>query len=255
MPFLETQLGIALVSGAVGALISFIAQIFFRRRGVCSYSVNHNRIAVAGDDPVMGSVRITWQDAEVSNLFLSSLELRNDSSKDFQNFKVRVYTDNIMLLNESTQLADSPDILHWSNEYQKQVEVSEDGAFTKLQLTIYNGQREYSVPVLNRGQRVNLTFLNMAKAGIDQPLIWMSINHPGLVLKFRTARPSFIGVPHRSALIAGLVVSLIVIGLVANASWEEYLLAVGAFALGVFVLLPGALLIRAGAWVNRKIIG
>ena len=183
LAFLNTQLGAALIGAIAGILLATFVQIYFRRRGLCTYPVTHNRAAVSADDPVFGSLRVTWQGTEVSNLYVSTAELRNESINDYENVKVRLYTNNTTLLNERTQVLGSPDALKWTDDYRQQIAPDNLGNVSNIQRGIYWGQREYLVPVLNRGEKIQFEYVSIAKDINKQPEIWMSINHKGLVLR------------------------------------------------------------------------
>src|SRR5438270_9168810 len=85
-------------SGVGGALLSFLSQKFLAKRGLFTYSVFHSRIGVSADDAVFGSVKVTWNGNAVANLYSSTVDLRNESLKDFDNVVVRVFSNDTFLL-------------------------------------------------------------------------------------------------------------------------------------------------------------
>lgn len=77
------------------------------------------------EDAIFGTVTVSWNKNQVSNLYLSTIELRNESMNDYENVVVRAYTDDTCLLTEQTQVIDTPNILQWSEDYKKQIHVEE----------------------------------------------------------------------------------------------------------------------------------
>ena len=252
---LNSQLGATLIGAIAGILLGTLIQVYFRRRGLCTYFVTHNRAAVSADDPIFGSVRVTWQGTEVSNLYVSTAELRNESINDYENVRVRLYTNNTTLLNERTQVLGSPDILKWTEDYKRQIAPDSSGNVSDVQRGMYWTQREYLIPVLNRSGRIQFEYVNIAGDTNEQPSIWMSINHKGLALSFRIPQPEILGVSHRRASLVGIFACAILIAAITYSSSKLMAATMLAFFVGVFVLVPGALIIRSGSWLIRKVIG
>ena len=145
--------------------------------------------------------------------------------------------------------------MKWTDDYRQQIAPDNLGNVSNIQREIYWGQREYLVPVLNRGEKIQFEYVNIAKDINKQPEIWMSINHKGLVLRFRIPQPEILGVSHRRASLVGIGACAILIVAGTYSSSELLVTAVVAFILGVFVLVPGAILIKSGSWLIRKVIG
>ena len=98
-PFLDNRLLLAVASGVLGVILTLLTQRILQKRGVFAYFVRHNRVGLSTDDPVFGSVRVTWNDNPVDNLYISTVELRNESLNDYENVAARVFTSDTILLN------------------------------------------------------------------------------------------------------------------------------------------------------------
>ena len=72
-------------------------------RGLFTYFVWHNKVGVSVDDAVFGTVRVTWNDNLVANLYSSTVELRNESLKDYENVVVRVFSNDTIHLTERAE--------------------------------------------------------------------------------------------------------------------------------------------------------
>ena len=178
---------ISIIAGGVGGIVmAWLTQRILNKRGTFTYFVNHQQVGVSAEDAIFGSVTVSWNGNPIPNLYLSTIELKNESMNDYENVVVRSYTNDTNLLSERTQILDSPNILEWTEQYKKQLHVEPSELATENQKLIYNGQREYIIPVMNRGQSIRLTYLNSAK-GNEAPHIWLAVSQKGVKLKFQAA--------------------------------------------------------------------
>ena len=149
----RAQLTVALVSGAVGVLVTILATKLLGKTAKFRYSTSVERVGTAADDDVFGNIRVSWRGNEVRNLYMASVAIENASNRDFENVDFKVYTNNdTFLLNERTSVAGTPDIVTWSEPFRVQMAVPADQPPTDAQWKVYNHSREYRVGVLNRGQ-------------------------------------------------------------------------------------------------------
>lgn len=139
---------LVVLSALLGGIITIVVQSIRARRSTFAYSVSHSRIGISTDDPVYGSVRITWNDNLASNLFFSVIELTNESSRDYENVVVRVFSKDTILLSESAEKTDSIKPIRLSDEYRKELAVPTGQKPTQEQFSIYQSRREFVVPTL-----------------------------------------------------------------------------------------------------------
>ena len=241
--FLQNRLIVGLFSVVVGAIITLLIQRILNKRGLFTYFVSHSRVGVSADDAIFGTVRATWNNLPIANLYSSSIELRNESLKDYGNVIVRVLTSDTVLLSERADLVGTSRILEWTEGFEHRVAVPHGSEPTDAQRSLHASEREYLIPTLNRGQRVSLTYLNAARTE-QQPSIWLDIVHKGVKTKFRVAQPEFLGVPQFSAALVGSVVGIVVVALIIATVETLWLAAVLSFLYGLFVLLPGTASIK-----------
>src|SRR3972149_901514 len=97
LSFLDNRLVVVLFSVVAGAIVTLLAQRILNKRGLFTYFVWHNRVGVSADDAVFGTVRVTWNNNPVANLYSSTVELRNESLKDYENISVRVFSSETIL--------------------------------------------------------------------------------------------------------------------------------------------------------------
>jgi hypothetical protein len=250
---LESQYFTHAVFGLGGAFLSWLTQQVLNKRGTFSYNVNHNRICITTDDAIFGSVGVTLNGNTIPNLYLSTINLVNESLNDYEKVMVHVYTNDTKLLTEQTQISGTPKILELSDSYKAKIAVSKGEKPTPEQFSIYSGQREYIVPVMNRGQTVKITYLNSATTN-DMPNIWLDVSQKGVKLKFRPPQQTFMGIPQPRAALVGVIIGFILIWMLVSNSVQLWLAVTISFIYGLIAQLPGALIIRY--WRKlREIIG
>lgn len=235
---------IAAISGAIGGVVTaWLTQRVLNRRGTFVYFVNHLRVGVSAEDIIFGTVSVTWNGQPVSNLFLSSLELKNESMNDYENVIVQIYTNNTLLLSEQTQILNMPNILEWSERYKNQVYVKPGESPTDSQRSIFYGQREYVIPVFNRGQSIRITYLNSAKEN-ESPSIWLSCLQKGVKVKFRVPQNEIFGVPQPRAALAGIIIGIGAVTAIVLSGQTIWFAATGSFIIGLIAQVPGAYAIK-----------
>lgn len=122
---IENKIFLAVVSAFGGIIIAVISQKFLNKRGLFTYFSRHNGIGMTVDDPIYGSVRVTWNETEIPHLFLSTIELTNHSMKDYESVKIRAYSNDTRLLTQRTQILGATHFLDFTDEYTKKLEVPE----------------------------------------------------------------------------------------------------------------------------------
>ena len=160
----------------------------------------------------------------VANLYSSTIELRNESLRDYQDVIVNVYTNDTILLTESSHMVGTIQPLKWTEVYADKLVVDAGGQATAEQWALYGKRREYRIPTMNRGQVVRLVYLNAASTD-KGPSLWLDIVHKGVRLKFRPPQPEVMGVPAPVAGFVGLGIGVAVLGTV---TWLVDTLWVGA---------------------------
>jgi len=235
---------VSVLAGAIGGVATaWFTHRVLNKRGTFSYFVNHSRVGLTVEDAVFGKVTALWNANEIQNLYISSIELANESMNDYENVVVRTYTNDTRLLSEQTQILDTPNVLEWTEHFKQQLHVEPGAQPTDSQWAIFSGQREYIIPVMNRGQTVKFTYLNSANQ-FEAPTIWLSVAQKGVKVKFRVPQPLVFGVPRPKAALAGVLVCLCVVLGLLQTQISPYAIAMIALSLGLVAQLPGAYTVR-----------
>ena len=239
-------------SGLGGGVLTILVAKVISKRGLFTYNVWHDRVAVATDDAAFGSVRVLWNEEPVGNLFLSTVELRNESLRDFTDVTVRAWSPNSTLLTERTEVAGSTHSLRWADEFAMILALPPGAEATEAQRRLWNTQREYHVPTMNRGQVVRIAILNSVR-GANLPELTLEILHPGVKVRFREVPQQFMGVPQPPAALMGTLSGLVVVGMIANLVESVTAAAILGYLYGVVVLIPGAIILRTWKWFREAV--
>lgn len=237
---------VAFVGGIVAAILT---HQFLNRRSLFTYFVFHQRIGVSATDEIFGSVRVTFNDNPVNNLFLSTVELINQSLTDFENVDVTIYTGDTRLLSHRTELANTPLAIAYAPDFIDSLVVPAGQEPTAAQFALYNGQRRFRISTLNRNQKAVFHFINASESS-DAPKLFVDVTKKGIKLKYAIAQPQFWGVGRHRAAIAGLLLGLVLIAVLIAQVEVVWIASVIAFIYGLSVVVPGALIIRGWRWLR-----
>ncbi len=243
--FEQHQFFSAIILLLIGGLISLSFNKISSKTGILRYFIVHNKVGTSANDDIFGSVRLTWQDQNVRNLYLSTIEIENGTSRDYDNIHLKVYTNKeTVLLNQRTEIVDTPYIVPFDKEYEKKISVAEGGDVSTELSEMYNHNREYRLSVLNRGQKVRLAYLSTNPNDDNFPVVCISTLSKGVQLKEQlqphlVLSPLF-GVPIPVALNRALFLALVVV--LACGFWIEniWIAAITCMIFGLTGQLFGA---------------
>lgn len=247
---LENKYVVGVAASIGGAILTLLTQQILQRRGLFTYFVNHFRVGVSEDDAIFGSVRITWCNNLVKNLYLSTIELTNVSTKDYENVVVRAFTNDTRLLTERPEIFGTNRIAEWTDAFKRKLEVTSGQHPSEAQIDLYSRQREYVIPIMNRGQIVRFQFLNTSKSE-TQPSIWLDVLHKGVKLKFRIPQKQVFGVAQPHAALIGAIFGFILVGAIVVLVDSVPIAAIIALVYGFIAQLPGALVIRGWRFLKE----
>lgn len=246
---------ISIIAGGLGGIFTaWLTQRVLNKRGIFIYSVTHNRVGITAEDAIFGNVAVSWNNKPIQNLYLSTIEMKNESMNDYENVVISAYSNDTQLMTEQTQLLDTPNILEWSEKYKKLMHVETGNTPTETQWNTYNSSREYIVPILNRGQSIKITYLNSAK-GISMPSIWLSVAQKGVRLKFQGPRNQILGVPQGQAALFGVLIGIAVLVALSLFVAEPWVAAIIGMTYGLVAQVPGAYTIKLIRRVREAIGG
>jgi hypothetical protein len=248
----------ALLSGAsalAGGLFGNLIAVLRNRIKTLEYTASHDRIAFSANDAVFGSIQVIWQGHGVTNLYTSRVELHNKTDHDLVNLKVKVYTnDDTLVFGERTEIPGTTHVLKFTEEFSKVLKVPVGEKPSEQQFKTYNHTREYLVPVLNRGQRVVMTYLTTTPDGATGPSVWLDLLHPGVRVQYRIIVPQVHGVPLRIALTLGLIAAILAFTLSSFYLTEPWAAALVCLVVGLAAQSVGALVFRTARFFKSLVV-
>jgi len=240
---IENKVVFGLLSALGGILTTVLVQQWLNRRSLFTYNVLHNQVGQSAEDAIYGSVQVTWNGNQVARLYLSTIELINQSTKDFEGVVVRVFTNNSRLLTQRTHIVGTTRIVDFTENYKNEIAVPDGQEPTEQQFDSYWHQRDYIVPTFNRGQVVRFEFLNTVDSETN-PEIWLEVLHKEVNCKFRVAQQQFMGVSQPTAARVGTLVGFFFVVAMLMFLENTVAAAIIAYLIGLFVLVPGAIAIK-----------
>lgn len=251
---LDNKFTIVIVSAIIGSLITKIVQYIANKRGVFSFNVQHNRVGISSEDSIYGSIKVTWNETPVNHLYLSVVEVKNESIRDYNDVIVRIFTDDTDLLTEGTSIVGTTRIIEYTPEYNLKINVPAGKEPSQDQFSLFKKQRDYIVPTMNRGQLLRFEFLNAATSE-DSPSIWVDILHKGVTCKFRNPARLIFGVSQSRAVLVGTIICLIGVILMVIFINDLIIASFISFLLGWITVIPGALAIKGFRKIRQAVTG
>lgn len=90
---------------------------------------------------------------------------------------------------------------------------------------------------------MRLEFLNAPYSG-NSPNIWLDVLHKGVKLKYRNPQQEMLGVPKGTAAVTGMVLGILLLLVIIVYIESVWLGSSIAFIYGLFVQIPGALVVK-----------
>lgn len=250
---------LSFVFGIFGTI--FTTQIL-RRRGLVTYQVVHNQVGLTTDDSHFGNVKITWNDKELSSLWISTVEIKNVSSDDFQNLILKVHSEeDTKILTEKTSINSTEESIDYTKDFQAKHELSLDRNKQTNENIMFNRQRDYKLSVFNRDDILRLVYLTNVQdkdTPNKMPYLSVQIHHKGLKVK-QIFHPELIreifSVPIAQAGLVGIPVSIVLVfasmSLITSTTWVIWI----ALIIGLSASIPGAIGMKAIKWIKALLKG
>lgn len=244
----------------IGVFIDNIIHKIRNKSGKFGYISYFNRIALSMDDPIFGSIKITWRENPVKNLYLFIIEVENLTYKDYEDLEFKVYSgDSTTILNEKTAIINSPYIVPWSPSYLSRITAPQGQNPTSQQIYELNHNREYSLHTFNRGQKIRFSYLCSKPHDDTDPDVFIATPTKGVKLK-KLKNPSIIinpifGVPVPVTIFPTLVIAVLAIALCGLFIQNVWLASLIAMFIGLTGQLFGAIVYRIIKFITNMLAG
>ena len=222
------------IGTVIGAVVACIFSMLSQRRAKFVYSVTHSKIGTSTDNPIFGSIKVLYNDLPAKNLWLSTLEITNTSLTDFKEVPIQIVaTAPAIMLNQTLRINETyPNDLHFDDDFKKYLVPDDDNKFTDTQIQLYNTQRCFKIPVVNRGDRLTFTYLTHIPNGM--PELHASIRATGIRCKYKPLTNLPLDLPYTivRAICFGLVMVVPTLLVVINTVTDAQVSAIIGFFLG-----------------------
>lgn len=221
----------------LGAGIGEIIQWIRSRTAWLAYSVECRPVARSYNDALHGKISVLYNGAVAENLYFATATVNNQTGVDLGPFDLIIFCDrDSLLLTAFGANPNTPSPLGLSDNFSQRFErsrtIPDPGILTR---------HEFSVPVLNRGDRLQIEALLQSQRH-EEPRLYLSIDHKGIKLYEVSVFPNTYGAPTGLALLLGGFFTLVGGFVLASASANAHATAVLCVILGIFSTVIGAVL-------------
>jgi hypothetical protein len=235
----------------VGAVLGIVAtHLWARFRGrtvTVRWSARVQSLAVSGHHDTIGTVTVLHNGQPVDSLFLVFVEVHNDSVHDLTDLEVQLgFRDGSTFLTDTGSVRGSLRNLAWREDFSHTVDqflALPQEQRTPNALAQLTSNRVYTVPVLNRGGKID--FLVLARSGAAQgPSILVSGDRAGVRFRQLPSRVTLFGETQATAAWLGVGIGLATVwGAAAAFGWQAGPV-IGAFFLGAMGTLVGVAVMK-----------
>lgn len=194
---------IGTITLVIGILIKHFWDKYINRITRLKYSIWHNYIGSSIEDVKFGSVKLLYNDTELRNLYASNVIIKNETGKDLNDLELNISCNpGSLILVSHGRNSNSIKELEFSDGYSEIIARNNPDDATY----IYT-RRDYKIPVINRGDVIEITLLT-TNFNSDRPVLFVTSEHKGVKLKYYVEPIKLMGVPQTTSVFTGLVASL-----------------------------------------------
>jgi hypothetical protein len=241
---MKENLVIGVICTLFGILITAVYNKFKNRIVTLRYKVWHSSLGASINDPKFGSVKVLYNESEVTNLFMSTLELKNDSQKDIENFNLDLKcNDNSMILVSRGTKKDSIKELNFTTQFQSLLDTTKQEEIEKVNNIMRT--RNYNIPILNRGEKIEISMIT-SNFKRERPYISAEVEQKGIKIKEQGAiQQEIFGEPLSVCVILGVLISVLILFPVTMLIKNVNLELITACIVGTLSTLWGLIIIKA----------
>lgn len=240
------QILIYFVTFLSGVIITRILDKFKNRISFLKYTVWHQHLGASVDDSRFGSVKLLYNEKPIKNLYMSTILLSNESNRDLSNIEINIACnpDSAILISYGRNKA-SANELSFTDRYTSILlaQKPEDTPF------IF-GRRDYKLPVLNRGDKVDFSLLTTSLKE-KQPVITVNCDHPGVKMKYAVVFNKLFGESQIHSALLGTLIAVLICILIICFLNNRFIAILLAFLIGLFASLLGVFLLKIYKFIYK----
>lgn len=218
----------------IGTLIGYIATKFTSKMSVVTYNVSTSKLGETANNDIHGKIEVSHRGQVLPNFYCANIVVQNSSTQDLENIQMLFFVgDGVLILSDFIRYTNAVKKIPYSSEYEEISKTPSNKNFFS--------RREYLIPVLNRGQSINVELTLTHRPDVGFPYINASMVHKGAKLIERPNVIALHGIPMNRTLPWGIALGItlyVVVSLSALNPWISglILLLYGFFAQSISAL-------------------
>jgi hypothetical protein len=218
----------------LGALISWIIQRVANRKRYMRYTVTTSTVGFSSQDDIFGHIRVIWNDVELTSVHFSVVRIENTCGRDLEDFTFAVWSraETEMLI-DAKFIVGSANIFGWSDKFGNLIAVPEGGTASPQQIHAWRHNREYTVPVFNRHELIEVQVLSTASEA-QKHALYVDTRTKGIQMRYQVPVTSIHGVPISVTLPLGIILSALLTWAFVLFHFSASVIAIAALAAGLF---------------------
>jgi hypothetical protein len=230
----------------IGIVIKHIWDKYINRITKLKYSIWHNYIGSSIEDVKFGSVKLLYNQNELQNLYTSNVIIKNETGKDLNDLELNISCDNqSLILVSHGRNTNSIKELEFTDYYASIIEQN-DPANANY---IYT-RRDYMIPVINRGDSIEITLLT-TNFNNQRPVLFVTSEHKGVKLKYYIEPIKLMGVSQLTSTLLGLIISVIICVPIYYFICNKTLIIALTLLNGWIASLYGVMILKINDWIKK----
>ncbi len=235
----------------LGAVAGHLWLRFRRRLARLTWTAQYQPMAFATEDLGWGRVQILYNGQPAQNLHIITVQIVNDSQVDLAAVEFNVQaSEGTMVLRSQAVVRRTIAPLPFAPSYAFILAEAARRPLTPTELAEWGKRSDWQAPVLNRGTIVDARLL-VARNDLLAPTVTVYCNHLGVRLRHQRPAQEFWGVNLLHAAVVGLALGMLGVLLLVSSGLSMWGVGAGAFGLGAFGSVIGAVAVRVWRWVGK----
>ena len=184
------------ISALAGGLITVLTTLILKKRSRFLIERRDEEFKQGHNLPIGANLLVIHGDRKIKNFQITSFIITNESTIDFENVKIRIWSgpDRFIIHDTITHLK-FLDVIPYCPEYIASLQPDENNQYNQIQISKYNTQREYLVHTFNRFDTVKIVVVSFVETN-TRSNVWIEIPHKGIKANTKFFRSFFFGAPN-----------------------------------------------------------
>jgi hypothetical protein len=233
----------------LGGLLAQLWNRFRTRTRRFTWKASHSLIAIAVNNPQLGTVTVQHNGVPVNYVHMTTVEFTNDSNEDQKDVALTLSFQGVgHIINSTGYIQGTLGLIAFDPDY-----VALYAGADPAQINLLNTYVVHKIPVFNRRQKATFTLMAV-RDDASSPVVLASCNHPGVKLEFLpTGQLELDGIPFTLAAGSGVLLTGAILSLTIRFQQHphQYLDPLVGWLLGLYSAKIGAAAVNAYKAVGR----